>query len=160
VAGGGFSAGRRFNLINMSRPLDYTDADHTADDYWEVESNAAGVGTKITGYAICMKERKLRYASAIAPDSSDGNRTLSIDCPGETMPIGGGGSIGHSDSFLSSLYRAGHADGQRLPDPTLLHRHPRPGDSLPAGFLVPPVRRTSCPTTAGRSAPPTPRRSR
>ena len=109
VAGGGFSAGRPFNLINMSRPLDYTDADHAADDYWEVESNAAGVGTKVTGYAICMKERKLRYASAIAPDSSDGNRTLSIDCPGGTKPIGGGGSISHSDSFLSSLYPSGNS---------------------------------------------------
>lgn len=108
VAGGGFDVGRSFNFINMSRPLDYTDPDHAADDYWEVESNSSGTGTKITSYAVCLKERKLRYASAVAPDSVDAERTLSVDCPGRTEPIGGGGSIGHSDSFLTSLYPTGN----------------------------------------------------
>jgi hypothetical protein len=109
VAGGGFSAGRPFNYINASRPLDHTDADQKADDYWQVESYSAGVGTKITGYAICMKEPKLRYASATAPDSPDEDRTLSVDCPGKSKPVGGGASISHSDSFLSSLYPSGRS---------------------------------------------------
>ena len=109
IAGGGFSAGTAFNLINMTRPLDYTDADHAADDYWEVESNASGVGTKITSYAVCMKEPKLKYVTAVAPDSSDADRVLSVDCPGKTKPISGGGSISHSDSFLASLYPKGNS---------------------------------------------------
>ena len=105
--GGGYSAGKSFNLINMTRPLDYTDADQKADDYWEVESNSSGVGTKITGYAVCMKEPKLKYATEVAPDSSDAERTLSVACPGKTEPIGGGASISHSDSYLESLYPSG-----------------------------------------------------
>ena len=107
IVGGGYSAGKFFNLINMTRPRDYTDADSKADDYWEVESNAAGVGTKITGYAVCMKEPKLKYVNEVAPDSSDAERKLSVACPGKTQPIGGGASIGQSDSFLESLYPSG-----------------------------------------------------
>ncbi len=107
VAGGGFDAGHSFNLINMSRPLDHSDADTAPDDYWEVESNSADGGTKITSYAICMKEPKLKYVSAVAPDSATSERKLSVDCPGKSEPISGGGSISHSDSFLTSLYSKG-----------------------------------------------------
>jgi len=109
IAGGGFSAGTAFNLINMTRPLDYTDPDHAADDYWEVESNSSGVGTQITSYAVCVKEPKLKYVTAVAPDSPDADRVLSVDCPGKTKPISGGGSISHSDSFLASLFPKGNS---------------------------------------------------
>lgn len=118
VAGGGFSAGRSFNFINMSRPLDHADADTDADDYWEVESNSSAVGTKITGYAICMKEPKLAYSSATAPGSLSGERALSVECPGRTKPIGGGASISNSDSFLTSLYRSGNTWNAAVHDAT------------------------------------------
>lgn len=107
VAGGGFSAGKSFNFINMSRPLDHVDADTDADDYWEVESNSSAVGTKITGFAICMKVPKLKYASEIAPNGAGDERELSVECPGKTEPIAGGASISNSDSYLSSIYRTG-----------------------------------------------------
>jgi len=109
IAGGGFAAALPNTLINMSRPLDHADADHAADDYWEVESNSAQAGSKLTSYSICMKESKLRYTSAIASDDPTGDRSLSVRCPGRTEPISGGGSIGSTGGFLSSLY----ADGSR-----------------------------------------------
>ncbi|MFN8113190.1 MAG: RebB family R body protein [Solirubrobacterales bacterium] len=109
VAGGGFSSSKPFNFINMSRPLDHVDADSAADDYWEVESYSSAVGTKITGYAVCMKAPKLKYASEIAPNEATSERSLSVACPGKTQPISGGASISHSDSFLSSLSASGNS---------------------------------------------------
>ena len=90
------------------------DADFDADDYWEVESNSAQGATTITGYAVCMKESKLKYSTAFGENLGSSERALSVDCRGKTKPVGGGGSIGgNSDSFLSSLFRPRATAGLR-----------------------------------------------
>ena len=107
IAGGGFATNRAGNLLNTSRPLDYADDDSDADDFWQAGSNSAKPGSKITGYAVCMREPNLRYASEVASASTKDFRKVSVDCPGKTEPLGGGGSISPPGSFLSSLYPSG-----------------------------------------------------
>ena len=105
-----FSAGRPFNLINMSRPLDYTDADHNADDYfWEVESNARGRRNEAHGLRDLHEGAEAPVRERDRPRFVGWGPNAVDRLPGRDKPIGGGGSIGHSDSFLSSLYPSGNS---------------------------------------------------
>ena len=110
IAGGGFRSGDSSANILGSRSLDiylpFGDDDIHPDDFWEVSANPA-VGKKLTSYAICMKEPKLKYVQVDVPDSASSHRTSTDTCAGKGRPTGGGGLIATTGSYLSSTFPIG-----------------------------------------------------
>jgi len=110
IAGGGFRIGDKAGSLSASRPLDiylsFGDDDLDPDEFWEASGDAA-VGKKLSSFAICMKEPKLKYVRVDTPDGDSVQRSAVDSCPGRTRPTGGGGFIATSDSYISSLFPKG-----------------------------------------------------
>ena len=110
IAGGGVKLGYKDGALSASRPLDiylsFGDDDEFLDDFWEASGHAP-VGKKLSSFAICMKQPKLKYVRVDQPDDLSLSRTHVDSCPGKTRPTGGGGFIATTNSYLSSIFPSG-----------------------------------------------------
>ncbi len=110
IAGGGVRTTDKNAIVFSSRPLDiylsFGDDDLVPDDYWESIGTPA-IGKKLTTYAICMKEPKLKYETVTTPSGPTALRSAVDSCPGKTRPTGGGGFIATTGSYISSIYPSG-----------------------------------------------------
>ncbi len=111
LTGGGFTAGASVLGVSGSQPQDLFsslgDEDSALDDYWRTEVQSSGAGAKFTGYAICAKLEALSYNRVTVPPGVVTPTTVSDQCPGRTVPTGGGGSSGFDGPPIISMYPDG-----------------------------------------------------
>jgi hypothetical protein len=110
VVGGGFGLAGGADAtqrVASSTPSDlyteYGDPDSQLDDFWRIGATAS-VGTTLTTYAICAKWDGMKQKRIEVPDSPTGSRKNVVKCGNGKTISGGGGSIGSSNSYTSSMF--------------------------------------------------------
>jgi len=109
VTGGGFELSGGADAtqrIVSSAPSDlldlYGDDDSVRDDFWRIGA-VVSVGTTLTTYVTCAKWDSIKQKGIEVPGSSSGERKHVAKC-GRGEISGGGGSIGSSNSYVSSMF--------------------------------------------------------
>ena len=109
VTGGGFELSGGADAtqrIASSAPSDlldlYGDDDLVRDDFWRIGA-VVSVGTTLTTYVTCAKWDSIKQKAVEVPDGSASERKHVAKC-GRGQISGGGGGIGSSNSYVSSMF--------------------------------------------------------